>query len=35
MEHPFFGRLPLGDFVRLQTIHTRHHCEQLNVSGDG
>lgn len=29
IEHPAFGRLPLVDFVRLQEIHTRHHCEQL------
>lgn len=29
IDHPFFGRLPLSDFVRLQAIHTRHHCSQL------
>jgi hypothetical protein len=29
VDHPFFGRLPLGDFVRLQEIHTRHHRGQL------
>jgi Protein of unknown function (DUF1569) len=29
IDHPFFGRLPLGDFVRLQEIHTRHHRGQL------
>jgi len=29
IEHPFFGRLPLTDFVRLQEIHTRHHRGQL------
>jgi Protein of unknown function (DUF1569) len=29
IDHPFFGRLPLTDFVRLQAIHTRHHCGQL------
>ena len=29
VDHPFFGRLPVGDFVRLQEIHTRHHREQL------
>ncbi|HUR94994.1 MAG TPA: DUF1569 domain-containing protein [Gemmatimonadales bacterium] len=30
IDHPFFGRLPLGDFVRLQEIHTRHHGVQLS-----
>jgi hypothetical protein len=29
IDHPFFGRLPLSDFVRLQEIHTRHHRAQL------
>ncbi len=29
IDHPMFGRLPLADFVRLQEIHTRHHCGQL------
>ena len=29
IDHPFFGRLPLDDFVRLQEIHTRHHHGQL------
>lgn len=29
IDHPFFGRLPLDDFVRLQEIHTRHHRGQL------
>jgi uncharacterized damage-inducible protein DinB len=29
IDHPFFGRVPLGDFVRLQEIHTRHHRGQL------
>jgi hypothetical protein len=29
IDHPFFGRLPLSDFVRLQEIHTRHHHAQL------
>lgn len=32
IEHPFFGRLPVGDFVRLQEIHTRHHRGQLTGS---
>jgi DinB family protein len=30
IDHPFFGRLSLGDFVRLQEIHTRHHRGQLS-----
>jgi hypothetical protein len=29
IDHPFFGRLPLTDFVRLQEIHARHHRGQL------
>jgi hypothetical protein len=29
IEHPFFGRLSLIDFVRLQEIHTRHHRGQV------
>jgi len=29
IDHPFFGSLPLTDFVRLQEIHTRHHREQV------
>lgn len=29
IEHSFFGRLPLVDFVRLQEIHTEHHHRQL------
>jgi len=33
IEHPFFGRLPVGDFVRLQEIHTRHHRGQLSAAG--
>jgi hypothetical protein len=28
-EHPFFGRVALVDYLRLQAIHTRHHCRQL------
>jgi hypothetical protein len=30
LDHPFFGRLRLSDFVRLQEIHTRHHRGQLS-----
>jgi hypothetical protein len=29
VDHPFFGRLPLADLLRLQVIHTRHHRRQL------
>jgi hypothetical protein len=29
IDHPFFGRLPLVDFVKLQEIHTDHHRRQL------
>jgi hypothetical protein len=29
IDHPFFGRLPLVDFVRLQEIHAQHHRAQL------
>jgi hypothetical protein len=29
IDHPFFGRLPLVDFVRLQEIHTQHHRGQV------
>jgi Protein of unknown function (DUF1569) len=32
IDHPFFGRLGLTDFLRLQEIHTRHHRGQLVVS---
>ena len=32
INHPFFGRLSLGDFVRLQEIHSRHHEGQLQTS---
>lgn len=27
--HPFFGRLPLPDMVRLASVHTEHHRRQL------
>jgi hypothetical protein len=29
VDHPFFGRLPLTDLLRLQVIHTQHHRRQL------
>src|SRR3954469_4357395 len=34
IDHPFFGRLPLTDFVRLQAIHTRRHSSQLTSAAD-
>ncbi|HVD91961.1 MAG TPA: DinB family protein [Vicinamibacterales bacterium] len=29
VQHPYFGRVPTTDFVRLQAIHARHHRAQL------
>ena len=29
VAHPFFGRLPTVDYLRLQAIHARHHRSQL------
>lgn len=29
IDHPFFGRVPLADYLRLQAIHTNHHFRQL------
>jgi hypothetical protein len=29
LDHPFFGRIALADYARLQAIHTRHHAQQL------
>ena len=29
IEHPFFGRLRLTDYLRLNEIHTHHHRQQL------
>jgi len=34
LEHPFFGRIALADYARLQAIHTRHHSQQLGVSAE-
>lgn len=31
IDHPFFGAVPIGDYLRLQEIHTRHHRAQLPV----
>lgn len=29
VTHPFFGKVPMADYVRFQAIHTRHHRGQL------
>lgn len=29
LDHPFFGKVHLDDYVRLQVIHTHHHHAQL------
>ena len=29
VNHPFFGKLPASDYLRLQAIHSRHHRPQL------
>jgi len=29
VAHPFFGTLPMVDYLRLQAIHARHHRSQL------
>ena len=29
IDHPFFGKVPLADYARLQAIHTEHHRQQL------
>ncbi len=34
VDHPFFGKVPLNDFVRFQALHTRHHHAQLTVPPD-
>jgi len=31
VDHPFFGRVALSDYSRLQAIHTRHHSQQLGT----
>jgi DinB family protein len=31
VDHPFFGRVDLADYSRLQAIHTRHHAQQLGT----
>ena len=32
VNHPFFGRVAIVDYARLQAIHTRHHAQQLGVA---
>jgi hypothetical protein len=34
VDHPFFGHVPLPEYLRLQAIHTRHHRQQLPGSPD-
>jgi uncharacterized damage-inducible protein DinB len=29
LDHPFFGAVPLAEYLRLQVIHTSHHRQQL------
>jgi hypothetical protein len=29
LDHPFFGTMPMTDYLRLQAIHARHHRAQL------
>ncbi len=29
LDHPFFGKIPLADYLQFQAIHTRHHHAQL------
>lgn len=29
LDHPFFGTMTLTDYLRLQSIHARHHRAQL------
>ena len=29
LDHPFFGAMPVTDYLRLQAIHARHHRAQL------
>jgi len=34
VDHPFFGRVDLADYSRLQAIHTRHHVQQLRIGSE-
>jgi uncharacterized damage-inducible protein DinB len=29
LDHPFFGNMPVADYLRFQAIHARHHRAQL------
>jgi hypothetical protein len=29
LNHPFFGKLPLADYMEFQAVHTNHHRKQL------
>lgn len=33
--HPMFGPLPLPTMLRFVTLHTRHHCRQLQRAAEG
>jgi hypothetical protein len=35
VDHPFFGPVALGDYLRLQVIHTDHHRRQLPGAAAG
>ena len=32
INHPFFGSIPTTDYLKLQSIHARHHHAQLAAS---
>lgn len=34
VNHPFFGTIPVDEYLRLQVIHTRHHQAQLAPIGN-
>ena len=34
LDHPFFGKLQLAEYLRLQVIHTHHHRQQLTTTAD-
>jgi hypothetical protein len=33
--HPMFGSLPLETMLQFVTLHTNHHCRQLQRAADG
>jgi hypothetical protein len=35
LEHPFFGIMPVTDYLRFQAIHARHHRAQLPGAARG